>query len=56
MKKLIHLVALALLLVSSAMLLPTKDAEAFWGSMMPWNMFNGPGGWGGYSYYGAYPY
>ena len=56
MKTLIHFVAAVLLVVSSATLIPTQDAEAFFGRMMPWNWFGG-NSWGGYPYYGGYyPY
>jgi len=56
MKKLMHFVAAALLVVSSATLIPTQNANAFFSRVMPWNWFNGPG-WGGSPYYdGYYPY
>lgn len=57
MKKLSHLVAAMLLVVSGAMLIPTQDAEAFFGWMNRWVGGNGWGnGWGGYPYYGGYGY
>ncbi len=55
MKKLSTLVAVTLI-VGSAMLIPTQNAEAWWGRMMPWNWMDN-GGWGGYPYYNNYyPY
>jgi len=56
MKKLLHVFAVALLVVGSATFVPTQNAQAFFTSWMPWNWFDG-GGWGGYPYYGGgYPY
>ena len=61
MKRLVHLVAVMLLIGSTAMLAPT-NAQAWWGgSPMGWmsRMMHGDGwGWDDYyyPYYGYYPY
>lgn len=54
MKKLSRFLAVTLL-TASASFVPTQSAQAFFGWMMPWNWFSGPGwGWWGDDYY--YPY
>ena len=65
MKKLLHVFAVALLVSSSTLFVPTQDAEAFFTSWMPWNWMRGwgndyypyYGGYGGYPYWGGgYPH
>lgn len=61
MKKLSRFFAVALL-VTGATLLPAQSAQAFFGWMMPWNWFSGPGWWDDYYYpyyggpWGYHPY
>jgi len=63
MKKVLKLLAIALV-ISGSTLIPTQDTQAFWGgNWMPWNWFDDYPYYGNYypyyppySYYGYYPY
>jgi hypothetical protein len=57
MKRLVHLIAVMLLVGTSAVFIPS-NAQAWWGGWTPWDWMM-PGGWGDYyyPYYGGgYPY